>query len=163
MKTQNNTIGIKISKIFLSYFGVGYAPKAPGTFGSAATIPLLLGLSYISNIWIIVALTILLLLISTYTCELVQKSMDVHDPGWIVMDEVIGMIVTWLFIFPSTKPLELFLVFIIFRAFDIFKIWPASYFDKKINHGFGTIFDDVISAIYAGLVVYVIKNFYLIN
>lgn len=79
------------------------------------------------------------------------------------MDEVIGMLVTWAFVFPSTDPLDIFLVFIIFRVFDIKKIWPATYFDKQVTHGFGTIFDDVISAIYAGLVVYCIKNFYLIN
>lgn len=142
---------------------MGYAPKAPGTFGSAATIPLIYLLSLYSSFSFLIIFTIVLLIIATFSTEFIQKHQNLHDPGWIVMDEVIGMLVTWAFIFPSNEPLDLFLVFIIFRGFDIFKLWPASYFDKKIKHGFGTIFDDVLSAIYAGLVVYAIKNFYLIN
>jgi phosphatidylglycerophosphatase A len=163
VKIQSNTLSIKLSKVFLSFFGIGYAPKAPGTFGSAATLPLIYLLSSLENVWYLILVTGLLLLIATISCEYVQKKMGLHDPGWIVMDEVIGMLVTWAFIFPSTKTIDLLLVFIIFRVFDIFKIWPATYFDKKVKHGFGTIFDDVISGIYAGLILYLIKNFYLIN
>jgi len=163
VKTQSNTLYIKVSKIFLSFFGTGYFPKAPGTFGSAATIPLIYLISDSISLVTLIITIILLLIIATITCEFLQKELTLHDPGWIVMDEVIGMLVTWAFVFPSIKPLDLFLVFIVFRVFDIKKIWPATYFDKQVTHGFGTIFDDVISAIYAGIVVYCIKNFYLIN
>lgn len=163
MKTQNNTLYIRLSKIFLSFFGVGFAPKAPGTFGSAATIPLLYLIGLYGNFTFLVIFTIILFIISVFVAEYAQQQLNVHDPGWIVIDEVLGMLVTYMFVFPTLNYIDLLIVFFVFRLFDIIKIWPASYFDKKITHGLGTIFDDVLSAVYAGLVVLVIKNYYLIN
>tara|TARA_B100001971_G_scaffold213155_1_gene245464 strand:+ start:41924 stop:42415 length:492 start_codon:yes stop_codon:yes gene_type:complete len=163
VKTQNNTIKIKSARLFLSFFGVGFAPKAPGTFGSAATLPLLYLFGLYSNIYTLAIFTVVLFIASVFIAEYAQNELHVHDPGWIVMDEVLGMLVTYMFVFPSLDFIELFLVFVIFRFFDIIKIWPASYFDKKIKHGLGTIIDDVISAIYAGIVVLLVKNYYLIN
>lgn len=147
----------------MSYFGVGYAPKAPGTFGSAATIPLLILFGLYSNLTFLVIFTLVLFIISVFVAEYAQKNLNVHDPGWIVMDEVLGMLVTYMFVFPTLDWIDLLLVFFVFRFFDIIKIWPASFFDKKITHGLGTIFDDIISAIYAGVVVFVVKNYYLIS
>ena len=86
-----------------------------------------------------------------------------HDPQWIVMDEVIGMLVTWSFVFPSVNYNVLLPVLGLFRVFDIIKIWPASYFDKKIKHGFGTIVDDIISGLMAGSILWAINNYYLIS
>lgn len=163
MKTQNNSFKLKSARLFLSFFGVGFAPKAPGTFGSAATLPLLYLLGLYSNLYFLIGFTFVLFIASVFIAEYAQNEMSVHDPGWIVMDEVLGMLVTYMFIFPSLNLTELLTVFIVFRFFDIIKIWPASYFDKKIKHGLGTIIDDVISAIYAGLVVLVVKNYYWIN
>ena len=48
---------------------------------------------------------------------------------------------------------------LIFRVFDIFKIWPATYFDKKVTHGSGTILDDIISGVFAGIVILIGKYF----
>lgn len=79
------------------------------------------------------------------------------------MDEVIGMLVTWSFVFPSVNYNVLLPVLGLFRVFDIIKIWPASYFDKKIKHGFGTIVDDIISGLMAGSILWAINNYYLIS
>jgi phosphatidylglycerophosphatase A len=73
-----------------------------------------------------------------------------HDPQWIVIDEVLGMTTAWLFI-QNHNLLHLSILFALFRFFDIVKIWPASFFDKKIEHGAGTILDDIVSGIYAGM------------
>ncbi len=141
----------KPSILFLSYFGVGFSPKAPGTMGSLATIPLLYGmhlLNFSITTWII-ALSIAIF----FTCwitEKVQQSHNLHDPQWIVMDEVLGMITTWLFLAQHNWE-HYVLQFALFRLFDIFKIWPATYFDKKMKHGAGTILDDIISGIFAGI------------
>lgn len=159
MKDQNNTRNM-LSKAFLSFFFIGYAPKAPGTFGSAATIPLILLLGYAGiQLWQLIVLILLLILFSSIVTEKIQQEIGLHDPQWIVIDEVIGMLTTWAFVFPSKDWLSILLVFALFRVFDIVKIWPASYFDKKIKHGFGTIFDDVISGIMAGIVLLVAKIF----
>lgn len=67
-----------------------------------------------------------------------------------MIDEVIGMLVTWSF-FPTGDMNSLIIMTVIFRFFDIVKLWPASYFDN-MKHGAGTILDDVISGLFAGLV-----------
>lgn len=163
MKDQNIPLRKRFSYLFLSFFGAGYSPKAPGTVGSLATIPLIYALSYVTNICYVLAFALILFIPACLITDWIQREDNIHDPGWIVIDEVIGMIITWCFIFPSREPLTLLAVFICFRVFDIFKIWPASYFDKKVEHGFGTIFDDVLSALYAGMVILALNYFHLIK
>ena len=150
--------------LFLSFMGVGFLPKAPGTWGSLATIPFLylLGLYKLPFVFYIP-----FLLIATvgacFIADVVQRKLDVHDPGWIVVDEVLGMFVTWLF-FPSASLIHLTLIFVLFRGFDIFKVWPATWFDKEMTHGAGTILDDIISGIYAGVIyLLLISNFSFLN
>ena len=150
MKVQNNSLKQKLTTIYLSFFYVGFFPKAPGTAGSLATIPLLylLAIKPLS----LVTFVILLISITALTCWLtdkMQRDMQLHDPQWIVIDEVLGMLTGWLFIYPSTSWEDLLALFILFRFFDIIKIWPASDFDK-MTHGCGTILDDIISGIFAG-------------
>ena len=65
------------------------------------------------------------------------------------MDEVLGMVLTWSF-FPTADFGYLFIQFLLFRFFDISKLWPAIYFDKQIKHGAGTILDDVVAGLYSG-------------
>ncbi len=164
MKYQRFSPSRVISLSFLSFFGIGFIPKAPGTFGSLATIPLLIllaQLQFTQNT--VIFMTTLLFLIACFVTDFIQKKENQFDPGWIVIDEVIGMIITWLFVFPAIDVTTLTLVFIFFRLFDIVKIFPANWCDKKIKNGIGTNLDDVISALYAGITVWVIKNFLLIN
>ena len=145
--------------LFLSWFYTGKVPKAPGTMGSLATIPLIYLLSYLQiNIYSLIALIILLYVSSVIVTQKVQVKFGLHDPQWIVIDEVIGMLITWSFVM-SVEFHTLFLVFAAFRVFDIVKIWPASYFDR-LHHGFGTITDDVVSAIYAGTLVKVVTIYF---
>ena len=163
MNTEKQPSLKKPEILFLSFFGVGFIPKAPGTFGSLATLPFLylLGLLH-PPFFLFIPFILILTGASCYIADSVQKQLSLHDPQWIVIDEVIGMSVTWLFI--STHSLShLFLQFILFRFFDIVKFWPASYFDQKVDHGSGTILDDVVSGIYAGIVykilVYLLPSF----
>jgi len=144
--------------LFLSWFYTGKFPKAPGTFGSLATLPLIYLLEYL-NIKTIGLFILIFVLFTTavFVTQHTQKKFQLHDPQWIVIDEVIGMLVTWSFVQSVELPI-LFLVFLTFRFFDIIKIWPASYFDR-LHHGIGTITDDVISGLYAGIVCYSLRNF----
>jgi phosphatidylglycerophosphatase A len=88
----------------------------------------------------------------------VQKQLNVQDPQWIVVDEVIGMALTWAIVKPTTLSLWIG-CFVMFRFFDIVKLWPASYFDKKVKNGAGTILDDVVSGLFAGIFVYGLSTF----
>jgi phosphatidylglycerophosphatase A len=154
MKDQKNTFWDNLALLYLSFLGTGYSPKAPGTVGSLATIPIIF-LLYKAQLpfWILLVTLILITAITCLITENIQKKFNTHDPGWIVIDEVLGMLVTWLFIVNTFRWVDIALVFGWFRFFDIIKFWPASYFDKKVHHGMGTILDDIISGIYAGLAV----------
>lgn len=164
MKDQKSDFFDVLSRGFLSFFGTGHAPKAPGTVGSLATIPFIFALSYFQISFMgLACLTLILFIAACIVADKIQKKDNHFDPGWIVIDEVIGMLITWMFIFPSTNLWNIFLVFGTFRIFDIVKIWPASFFDKRVKNGFATIFDDVISAIYAGLFLMALNYFHLIN
>ena len=92
--------------------------------------------------------------------NIVQKQLELHDPQWIVVDEVLGMATAWLFIQEFTI-LHLSIIFGLFRFFDIIKFWPASYLDKQVDHGAGTILDDIVSGIYAGAAYLLIYYFFL--
>jgi phosphatidylglycerophosphatase A len=145
------------SVMFLSWFYTGKAPKAPGTVGSFATLPLIYLLDYLHvNIYSLIGLIIALYIAAVLVAQHVQQKYHLHDPQWIVIDEVIGMLITWAFVM-TTQFHHLFLVFMLFRFFDIVKIWPASYFDR-LHHGIGTITDDVISALYAGIIVKIVTT-----
>lgn len=145
--------------LFLSFFGVGFLPKAPGTWGTLATLPFLylLGL-FNPPFFLFIPFLLILTAGSCFIAEHIQKKYELHDPQWIVIDEVLGMSVTWLFSLKYSLT-HLIIQFVLFRFFDIVKVWPASFFDKKIEHGAGTILDDIVSGVYAGLVYLLIATF----
>jgi phosphatidylglycerophosphatase A len=138
--------------LFLSVFGLGFSPKAPGTICSLAMLPFLFILSsFRIPYFFILPLLSITTLVACFIAEHVQKKYSLHDPQWIVVDEALGMLTAWCF-YTGEANWRLGLLFGLFRFFDIVKIWPASYFDKKVKHGAGTILDDIVSGIMAGLV-----------
>jgi phosphatidylglycerophosphatase A len=160
--SENNRPSLREPEIlFLTFFGTGFAPKAPGTMGTLATLPFLYFLGQFNPpLFVFVPLLFMLTVVSCFIADRAQIKHKVHDPSWIVMDEVLGMSVTWLFS-QSFHIGHLLILFVLFRFFDIVKIWPASYFDKNVLHGSGTILDDIISAFYAGGVYLLINKLLL--
>ncbi len=149
----------KLIIIYLTWFGAGRAPKAPGTFGTLAALPFiyawsLLGFSNWINYLVIAALTVLACL----AADRIQKEQQLQDPQWIVIDEVLGMALTWAIALPTTVN-GWVLAFCLFRLIDIIKLWPASFFDKKVKNGAGTILDDIVSGVYAGLITRAVLHF----
>lgn len=163
MKEQNNNFAHQMMIMYLSWFGAGRAKKAPGTFGTLAALPFIYAWSLLQTpMWISAIVISLMTLIACWTADIIQKKMRLQDPQWIVVDEVIGMAITWMIVSPRNF-LEWGLCFAAFRFFDIVKIWPASYFDKKVKNGAGTILDDVISGVFAGNFVLALSHFFLRN
>ena len=159
MNEDNRPSLKRLDILFLSFFGSGYLPMAPGTWGTLATLPFLYGIGRFNPpYFLFIPLLIIVTIISSFVAETVQKELKLHDPQWIVIDEVLGMTCAWLFI-QKHNLLHLAILFVLFRFFDIVKIWPASYFDKKVQHGAGTILDDIVSGIYAGLTYLAIAHF----
>jgi phosphatidylglycerophosphatase A len=158
MKDQNIQQPSGLSVLFLSWFYTGKFPKAPGTVGSIATLPLIIALhTYKVSLIYLVVLILVLYAAAVIVTERIQQKYHLHDPQWIVIDEVIGMLITWSFVLRIDFP-SLFLVTGLFRFFDIVKIWPASFFDRHL-HGFGTITDDVVSGLYAGVLCWLITSY----
>jgi len=151
MKFQKMPRPLNGAILFLTFGFVGLIPWAPGTFGTLAAMPFLYLLGRWQIPWVlIVPFLIILTAGACFLSHHIQNTHHVKDPGWIVIDEVIGICVTWLF-WPTGNLKHLVGLFLLFRFFDIIKIWPASYFDKEVNHGSGVILDDIVSGIYAGL------------
>ncbi len=160
MNQPNRLDRRRLDILFLSFFWVGFLPKAPGTWGSLATLPFLYFLGRFNPPFLLfIPFIVIVTIISSFVAESVQKKFELHDPQFIVIDEVLGMTVSWLFI-QQHNLTHLFILFVLFRFFDIVKIFPASYFDKKVEHGAGTILDDIVSGVYAGLAYLVINHYF---
>lgn len=159
MNEDNRPSLKRLDIVFLSFFGTGFLPIAPGTWGTLATLPFLYGFGRVNPpFFLFLPFLTITTIISCFIADRAQKEFKSHDPQWIVIDEFLGMSVAWLFI-QTHNLLHLIILFFLFRFFDIIKIWPASYFDKKVQHGAGTILDDIVSGIYAGLLYLVIARF----
>lgn len=151
---MNKQLKIFLMKFYialLSCFGIGFIPFAPGTFGSLLAIPLLYGMSYhnVNHFWIFLTLLASIPIFSIIV-DIVQKNKEEVDPSWIVIDEFLGMLTAWALV-DAKSLIEIFWLFILFRFFDIFKIPPATYFDRQVTRGHGTILDDIISSFYAAI------------
>lgn len=127
-------------------FGSGLAPKAPGTFGTLAAVPLywlLQDLAWpIYGTWLIVTFAL-----GVYWCDRSSKQLGVHDHGGIVWDEFVGYWIT-MFLAP-TGWVWMLLGFVLFRFFDIIKPWPIGWLDRKVDGGLGIMIDDVLAGVYA--------------
>ena len=131
-------------------FGSGLAPKAPGTFGTLVGLPLfwlISGLTFYAQLGIIT----LLFFVGIYCCGKTGKALGVSDHGGIVWDEIVAIMLV-LTITPMQWQWWL-IAFLLFRLFDIWKPYPICYFDAKLKNGFGVMFDDLLAAIYAILVM----------
>ena len=134
-------------------FYSGRLPKAPGTWGTLVALPLHFFLMRLSFNAYLVALGIIFFL-AVSTAGSAEKILDRKDPGCVVIDEIIGMLIT-LFALPAT-PAVFVLGFIFFRFFDIVKPFPASWFDSHVNGGFGIVMDDVVAGVYSYLCLRVV-------
>lgn len=131
-------------------FGSGLPPKAPGTFGTIAGLPLFyLIAGYSLNVQL--AIIAGLFIIGIYFCEVAGKALGVSDHGSIVWDEIVAMMLV-LTITPNQWQWWL-VAFGLFRLFDIWKPFPIRQCDAKLKGGFGVMFDDILAAVYAMIVL----------
>jgi len=131
-------------------FFIGTVPFAPGTFGSIIGLPICFLISRL-DILIAVICTILFILFAIWMAAVAEKALKKKDAGEIVIDEIAGLIVTFMGI-PFTLK-TVIVGFIIFRAFDILKPFPIRLIEKKVAGGPGIVFDDVLAGLYANLIL----------
>lgn len=138
----------KILKWFATLGPIGYLP-APGTMGTIAALPLAYGISCMPIVWQIVIIMILFG-ISYFVIGGALKYFQNFDPSQIILDEVIGTLVTFCGI--SYSPLIGVLGFILFRLLDIFKPFGIHHLEK-IPGSFGILIDDVAAGLLAHLIL----------
>jgi phosphatidylglycerophosphatase A len=138
--------------LFLAFgFGSGLAPRAPGTFGTLAAVPLYLALSQFAPV-VYLALVIAVCVAGIWICQRAADQLGVHDHPGIVWDEFAGLLVTMIPA-PLWWPWTL-AGFVLFRLFDIWKPWPISWADRHCEGGLGIMLDDVLAGGLAALVLY---------
>ena len=145
-------------KNICTVFGLGNFTKMPGTLGSIAGIFLGFILLNFFPIQLVLVFFIFLLALSFYAIKIYQKEVGLRDKSEIIIDEVLGQLLVLMFI--ELEFLQFFFAFILFRFFDILKIFPANIIDKKYSDHYGVIFDDIIAAIHALIVIFIFKFTY---
>ena len=158
----------KINFLFVTLFGIGKIKKIPGSFASLVTILFLFFLFHVLNVSpnTILFSLIIIFFISLYAVNIFIKDLTHKDPKEVVIDEFIGQsIPICLYEVAHNMPKETdqilkyyFIMFILFRIFDITKPFPVSYYEKNFQNSFGVIMDDVCAGLYvvAILVLYMV-------
>tara|TARA_B100001996_G_scaffold318727_1_gene262365 strand:- start:66 stop:557 length:492 start_codon:yes stop_codon:yes gene_type:complete len=158
----------KINFLFVTLFGIGKIKKIPGSIASLTTILFLFILFHVLNFSpnTILFLIVIIFFISLYAVNIYIKNLAQKDPKEVVIDEFIGQsIPVCLYELAHNVPKETdqvlkfyFIMFVLFRIFDITKPFPVNYYDKKFKNSFGVIMDDVCAGLYvvAILVLYMI-------
>jgi phosphatidylglycerophosphatase A len=135
--------------LFISTFGyVGYAPVAPGTFGSAAGLVVFYAVRSTGSVAVEVGTIVALFAIGIWAGTVAEHHFGGVDPGPIVLDEVVGMLIT-LCLLPVNGT-GVFVGFIVFRLLDVVKPFPSARFEK-LPGGLGVMADDGMAAIYGNL------------
>lgn len=141
-----------------TWFGSGCSPKAPGTVGSLCALPLLIFALF--GLKFFFCLIAVLFALGIWATDIVLKTQSKQDPGFVVIDEVVGQLLTFsLIIAAPFSWYHVIIGFALFRFFDIIKLWPASYFDEHVHNAFGVITDDVMAGIYGAILLYIITFF----
>jgi phosphatidylglycerophosphatase A len=137
-------------------FGSGLSPRAPGTIGTIAAIPLYFFLSQLTlNYYLLACLFVST--IGIYICGKSAELLKTHDHPGIVWDEFAGFFITMIAVPFSWQ--NILLGFFLFRLFDIFKPWPISWVDKHVDGGLGIMIDDIIAGIFSLVCIHLVIHY----
>ena len=152
----------KIISIFTTLFGIGYSPIAPGTIGSIFSIVFLYFLIKFVSYSFLIIIFLIIFFTSLKFIEKYSILLKSHDSSTIVIDEFLGIFLIILFYdyLKFTNDFIMFLlILILFRFFDILKIFPIILVDKNIKNSFGVVLDDLLAGVYSIIVLYSINVF----
>lgn len=143
--------------LIATWFGAGLLRPAAGTWGSLAALPFAWVLTSLGGFGLLFVAAIVIFIAGTWAANAFEMASPDKDPSSVVVDEVVGVWITLLFV--PQEALWYAIAFAAFRFFDILKIWPISYLDKNIKGGFGIMIDDILAALFAGFVCFVLMMF----
>ncbi len=153
-------ISDRVALVIATGLGSGYSPVAPGTCGSFLGILLILFLSRLavsggSRLLLFFVLVCVISVAGIWAASRAEVIFARKDPPQVVIDEIVGQLLTFGLIFRHPRFLLLLIGFLFFRLFDIVKPFPI----RKVERaplGFGIVLDDLVAGFYASLVVFVL-------
>jgi phosphatidylglycerophosphatase A len=165
---------MNLQKLFLTFFGSGLSPKAPGTIGSLASLPFGVLIIEYMGLETLFMLTFAITIIAIFEINKYEKVTGLHDQKEIVIDETAGIWLTLMIAYPTMLKLdfpyiyELYIVgsFASFRLFDIWKPSTIGWIDREVKGGLGVMGDDILAGVAGGLFTAIIligfnKLFYI--
>ena len=131
-------------------FGAGYGPIAPGTWGSVPGLAFVWGLDRLGGHWAVLGGASFFAVAGVWAAGRAEALLGEKDPGRVVVDEIAGQMVALVFL-PVTARV-LFVAFLLFRALDVLKPWPAHRLED-LSGGSGIMADDLMVGLYANLIL----------
>ncbi len=155
---------MNLNRLFITFFGSGLSPIAPGTAGSLLALIVGLGLLQIIPMQTFFILTLLITIVGVFEIDKYEKATNSHDDKSIVIDEVSGMWIAMMFAISVSKNMSfnyayeiaVILSFISFRLFDIWKPSTIGVIDKRVQGGLGVMGDDILAGVAGGLLTDII-------
>ena len=154
---------VPLIALIIGTFGfLGLSPVASGTVGSAAGALLYYFIPPLQHNWVLLASSIIIFIAGTVATDIIELKLGEHDPGIVVIDEVLGQWIALLSLWYIGDPMFIVAAFFFFRFFDVIKLYPASIFENRFG-GSSVMLDDVVAGIYANIfahgAVWMIRGF----
>ena len=143
------------SKYFTTIFGIGLITYAPGTFGSIFAILIWYIFVDLFSIFYFVVLFLFILSISFYLTDIYLEKFKKKDPSEVIIDEFLGQSIPLLFMI-NFNMYEVLIAFVVFRFFDIYKIYPINKMED-LKGSYGVILDDIVAGIYSLIILMLYK------
>jgi phosphatidylglycerophosphatase A len=152
--TAKVALSDRVAHVLALWFGCGLVPKAPGTAGTIGALPLYLvllphGLGAVAGAAFVVTV------VGIWASGRVVRRTGLKDPQIVCIDEVAGVLVTWLGARPGIGWTIAGLV--LFRVLDTLKPWPASLAERRLPGGFGVVLDDVAAGVWGALLLLALR------
>lgn len=140
--------------LIATWFGAGLVRPAPGTVGTLAGVPFGVAIAWAGGPVYLALAAVILFIIGTISASAYGRKSGETDDQSIVVDEVVGVWIAGLFAHTHLWPWVA--AVLLFRFFDVWKPWPARFFDNRCKGGFDVMMDDVVAGVYALLGVSIV-------
>ena len=155
---------MNLNRLFITFFGAGLAPKAPGTVGSFFALIAGILILQVFPMQTFFMLTLAITIIGIFEINRYERETGTHDDKSIVIDEVVGMWIAMMFaistaetmIYPYVWEIAIVSSFATFRLFDIWKPSTIGTIDRKVKGGLGVMGDDILAGVASGLLTVLI-------
>ena len=144
----------RVAWVLATWFGCGKVPLAPGTAGTLGAVPLFLLLRPHGPV-VVLAVAALLAVVGVWAADHVIAATKQKDPQVVVIDEVVGVLITLAASAPTVSSLVVGVV--LFRIFDQWKPWPARSLES-LRGGWGVVMDDVAAGVWGAAVLLVMRR-----